>query len=166
MLDSSTSDTSALVVRGSSSSNQGKKKKKKKPKCEHCRKMGHTKGKCRDLHGKPRNCKPKQRRGTAAATSTKDQCSIPRATPSLRNNWRLSKNTLTQANLSQNSVIGTSSLAEKGHSLNDFATPKQKSGSWIVESSVSDHMTGDASILQNFTNCSEEFFVRIANGSL
>ena len=37
---------------------------------------------------------------------------------------------------------------------------------WIVDSKASDHMVEDAIIFQNYKPCSEDYTVRIANGSL
>lgn len=130
MLGSSISEALALVVCRSSSSNQGKKERSK---CEHYGKMAHTKNKCRDLHGKLPDYKHKQRHGTAATTSTEDQCSKTESSPFTKEQLEALQKILIQDNLSQNSDIGTSSLAQKGNTLNAFAMPKEKSGLWIVD---------------------------------
>lgn len=91
-----------------------------------------------------------QRRGNAAATSMKDRSSNTESSPFTKEQLEALQKILAQANLSQNSLIGTGSLVQKGNILNAFAIPKEKTGSLIVDSSGSDHMTEDASILQNF----------------
>ena len=37
---------------------------------------------------------------------------------------------------------------------------------WIVDSSASGHMTGDANVFDTYDPCSSNYFVRIADGSL
>ena len=37
---------------------------------------------------------------------------------------------------------------------------------WIVDSGAFDHITGDATIFQNYTPCSKDYTVHIADGSL
>jgi len=58
-------------------------------------------------------------------------------------------------------------VAQKG---NFFTTSKVKKvdskGSWIVDFGASNHMTGDISLIQDFTPCFENHTMRIANGSI
>ncbi|KAL5565431.1 hypothetical protein UlMin_028595 [Ulmus minor] len=55
----STTKISALAARGSSfQATDNRKKKQGRPWCDHCRKTGHTKETCWNIHGKPANWKP------------------------------------------------------------------------------------------------------------
>ncbi|KAF7821705.1 Carboxypeptidase SOL1 [Senna tora] len=40
--------------------------------CDHCHKKGHTKDTCREIHGKPPNCKPRSRSSAAHHVETTD----------------------------------------------------------------------------------------------
>ena len=65
---------------------------------------------------------------------------------------------------SSTSTIGSSSIAQKGicsKALNAFS----KSNSWIINSSTSDHMTGDITLFHSYQHCSESYKIKIADGS-
>ena len=64
------------------------------------------------------------------------------------------------------SMIGTGSLAQKGNFLRALNVKRKKHSPWIVDSGASDHMTGDATILDNYSPCNGNLTVRIADGSL
>jgi len=63
-------------------------------------------------------------------------------------------------------MIGSGSVAHKGSFLTALSVNSGKETSWIVDSGASDHMTGNAKILFNYTPSNENFSVRIADGSL
>ena len=69
------------------------------------------------------------------------------------------------APITAGSVIGSGSVAHKGSFLTALSVNSEKEASWIVDSGASDHMTGNAKILFNYTP-NENFSVRIADGSL
>ncbi|XP_054798434.1 uncharacterized protein LOC129303263 [Prosopis cineraria] len=70
----STFESFALVAKSNDP-----KSTKGRPTCEHCKKVGHTKDKCWDLHGKPPNWKPRKgkSRGYVAESSMGDDNSQP-----------------------------------------------------------------------------------------
>ncbi|XP_054817515.1 uncharacterized protein LOC129317173 [Prosopis cineraria] len=59
-------DTAALVSKGSDSNH---KNQKGKVTCEHCKKIGHTRDTCWDIHGKPADWKPKKGKQRSYQTS-------------------------------------------------------------------------------------------------
>ncbi|XP_054821301.1 uncharacterized protein LOC129320121 [Prosopis cineraria] len=61
------SEVSALVSR---QSDQGQKESRGKVVCEHCRKTGHSKDKCWDLHGKPPDWKPRKGKSRGYQTTS------------------------------------------------------------------------------------------------
>ena len=65
-------ENSALAARG----NQTRPlQKKNRPWCDHCRKLGHTKETCWDIHGKPPDAKSfrnKETRGNTAYNTSQD----------------------------------------------------------------------------------------------
>lgn len=48
---------------------------------------------------------------------------------------------------------------------NALAVHKVGSESWVIDSSASDHMTGNASLLKDFIPCTHNYSVKIADGS-
>ncbi|XP_028805360.1 uncharacterized protein LOC114760266 [Neltuma alba] len=83
---SSNHESSALITRHSTD-NKGPKNK---PICEHCKKSGHTKETCWDIHGKPADWKPKKSKGRSYMAGTERNEMQP-ATPAAISNDQLSK---------------------------------------------------------------------------
>ncbi|KAL5567177.1 hypothetical protein UlMin_030341 [Ulmus minor] len=71
-----------------------------------------------------------------------------------------------QGATTSNSIIGFGTLAQKGNFLSALNVKRENLSPWIVDSGASDHMTGDASIFHTYKPCSNNFTVRIADGSL
>ena len=71
-----------------------------------------------------------------------------------------------QKPFSQQNPIGMASLAQKGTFQNALTVKMEAPNYWIVDSSASDHMTGDENLFHTFSPCQENLTVRIADGSL
>ncbi|KAL6334496.1 hypothetical protein AAG906_016043 [Vitis piasezkii] len=65
-----------------------------------------------------------------------------------------------------NPTSGVAVVAQTSNTPTTLGIQLKKNNPWIVDSGVSDHMTGNASFLHDFTPCYEDFMVRIADGSL
>jgi len=60
---------------------------------------------------------------------------------------------------------GSGLLAQKGKFSKALIVSKKHSSQWIIDSGASDHMTGDATLLNEYNQCTNNSTVRIANGS-
>ena len=144
---------SALISRTAS---WDSRQKKGRPWCEHCHKPGHTKETCWKIHGKPSDWKPsrpsndKEGRAYTAANSdpfTKEQLEVlqklfnQNITPTSASSLTVQKNTTPTGN-------------------NNCSEP------WVVDSGASDHMTGDDTILHEYSQCKEDSTIKIADGTL
>ena len=65
-----------------------------------------------------------------------------------------------------NPTSGVVVVAQTSNTPTTLGIQLKKNNPWIVDSGVSDHMTGNASFLHDVTPCYEDFMVRIADGSL
>ncbi|XP_061354693.1 uncharacterized protein LOC133299272 [Gastrolobium bilobum] len=73
-------DMSALAANRTIDRSSGESKRDGRPLCTHCNKIGHTREKCWEIHGKPANWKPKgQNKGRAYQVSTDDKVDEPHA---------------------------------------------------------------------------------------
>ncbi|KAL5846693.1 hypothetical protein ACOSQ3_010217 [Xanthoceras sorbifolium] len=63
-------------------------------------------------------------------------------------------------------VVGAGSVATKGTYSTALNMKKEVSGTWIVDSGTTDHMTGDARVFSTFEPCQGNYNVKIADGSL
>lgn len=74
-----------------------------------------------------------------------------------------------QNSLSQSSMSASGSrsrlIAQKGKFLTALSVNKRYSSPWIINSEASDHMTGDATILNEYNQCTNNSTVRIVDGS-
>lgn len=57
-------------------------------------------------------------------------------------------------------------VALKGNPSTAFTVNRRVLKPWILDSRASDHMTGDATIFQEYNTCNKSHTVRIADGSL
>ena len=64
-----------------------------------------------------------------------------------------------------NTIVGSSSLAQKGNFLSALNVKTERMSPWTVESGASNHMTSDLSVFHNYKPCLGNFSVRIADGS-
>ncbi|RVW15064.1 hypothetical protein CK203_084807 [Vitis vinifera] len=149
-----TLDASALAARSFNSSG-GDRQKRDRPWCDYCKKPGHYKEACWKLYGKPADWKPKPRSdrdGRAHVAANSASTSVPE--PSPFNKEQMEK---LQKLLSQVGSGSTTRIA--------FIANRGGMKSWIVDTGASDHMTGDAAILQNYKPSNGHSSVHIADGS-
>ncbi|RVW36998.1 Retrovirus-related Pol polyprotein from transposon TNT 1-94 [Vitis vinifera] len=104
------------------------------------RKLGHYKEACWKLHGKPADWKPKprfDRDGRAHMAANSESTSVPEPSPFNKEQMEMLQKLLSQVGSGNTTRIA-------------FTANRGGMKSWIVDTSASDHMTGDAAILQNY----------------
>lgn len=67
---------------------------------------------------------------------------------------------------SSTQTVGTGSLAHQGNMSQVYNIVKGEKCHWIIDSSTSDHMTGDRRLFTQYTIYSDHLPEKIANGSL
>ncbi|KAL5540397.1 hypothetical protein UlMin_042420 [Ulmus minor] len=154
----STTKSLALATRGPScQATINRQKKIGRPWCDHCRKIGHTKETCWIIHAKPTNWKPSRpqndRESRGNHVSSEDIAKQSESSPFSKEQLELLQKMLIQ-------------FSQKGNFLSALNVKRENLSPWIVDSEASDHMTGDASISHTYKPCSNNFNVRIADGSL
>ncbi|RVW26622.1 hypothetical protein CK203_099270 [Vitis vinifera] len=149
-----TLDASALAARSFNSSG-GDRQKRDRPWCDYCKKLGHYKEACWKLHGKPADWKPKprfDRDGRAHVAANSESTSVPEPSPFNKEQMEMLQKLLSQ--------VGSGSTTRIAFTANRGGMKP-----WIVDTGASDHMTGDAAILQNYKPSNGHSFVHIADGS-
>ncbi|RVX06279.1 Retrovirus-related Pol polyprotein from transposon RE2 [Vitis vinifera] len=149
-----TLDGSALAARSFNSSG-GDRQKRDRPWCDYCKKPGHYKEACWKLHGKPADWKPKPRSdrdGRAHVAANSESTSVPEPSPFNKEQMEMLQKLLSQ--VGSGSTTGIALTASQGGMK-----------PWIVDTGASDHMTGDATILQNYKPSNGHSSVHIADGS-
>ncbi|RVW35044.1 hypothetical protein CK203_079812 [Vitis vinifera] len=149
-----TLDASALAARSFNSSG-GDRQKRDRPWCDYCKKPGHYKETCWKLHGKPADWKPKprfDRDGRAHVAANSESTSVPEPSPFNKEQMEMLQKLLSQ--VGSGSTTGVAFTANRGGMR-----------PWIVDTGASDHMTGDAAILQNYKPSNSHSSVHIADGS-
>ncbi|RVW33967.1 Retrovirus-related Pol polyprotein from transposon TNT 1-94 [Vitis vinifera] len=149
-----TLDAFALAARSFNSSG-GDRQKQDRPWCDYCKKLGHYKEACWELHGKPADWKPKprfDRDGRAHVAPNSKSTSVPEPSPFNKEQMEMLQKLLSQ--VGSGSTTGTAFTANRGGMK-----------LWIVDTGASDHMTGDAVILQNYKPSNGHSSVHIADGS-
>ncbi|RVW56445.1 Retrovirus-related Pol polyprotein from transposon RE1 [Vitis vinifera] len=149
-----TLDASALAARSFNSSG-GDRQKRDRPWCDYCKKPGHYKETCWKLHGKPTDWKPKPRvdkDGRAYVATNFESTSVPEPSPFNKEQMEMLQKLLSQ--VGSGSTTGVAFTANRGGMK-----------SWIVDTGASDHMIGDAAILQNYKPSNGHSSVHIADGS-
>ncbi|RVW94161.1 Retrovirus-related Pol polyprotein from transposon RE1 [Vitis vinifera] len=147
-------DVSALAARSFNSSG-GDRQKRDRPWCDYCKKIGHYKEACWKLHGKPADWKPKprfDRDGRAHVATNSESTSVPEPSPFNKEQMEMLQKLLSQ--VGSGSTTGTTFTANRGGMK-----------PWIVDTGASDHMTGDAAILQNYKPSNGHSSVHIDDGS-
>ena len=66
----------------------------------------------------------------------------------------------------QSSLIGTCFVAQKGNFQSALNGKMEKTSPWIIDSRASYHMTGDPNLFNQYSPCTGNFSIRIADGSL
>ncbi|RVX02081.1 Copia protein [Vitis vinifera] len=149
-----TLDASALAARSFNSSG-GDRQKRDRPWCDYCKKPGHYKEACWKLHGKPVDWKPKPRSdrdGRAHVAANSESTSVPEPSPFNKEQMKMLQKLLSQ--------VGSGSTTRIAFTANRGGMKP-----WIVDTGASDHMTGDAAILQNYKPSNGHSSVHIADGS-
>ncbi|RVW43666.1 Retrovirus-related Pol polyprotein from transposon RE1 [Vitis vinifera] len=129
--------------------------KRDRPWCDYCKKPGHYKEACWKLHGKPADWKPKPRSdrdGRAHVAANSESTSVPEPSPFNKEQMEMLQKLLSQ--VGSGSTTGIALTASRGGMK-----------PWIVDTGASDHMTGDAAILQNYKPSNGHSSVHIADGS-
>ncbi|KAJ9698075.1 hypothetical protein PVL29_007267 [Vitis rotundifolia] len=148
-----TSDSFVLVSqtnsRGGRSGNRGKGQH---PHCTYCNKLGHTRDRCYQLHGR-------SPRTTHVAQSSDPQ---PPQPPSSSTSQDIS---LTDSGYDQ--ATKSASVASVAQTGNSSACLSHTSslGPWILDSSASDHISGNKDLFSSITTTSALPTVTLANGS-
>ncbi|RVW85288.1 Retrovirus-related Pol polyprotein from transposon RE1 [Vitis vinifera] len=110
---------------------------------------------CWKLHGKPADWKPKprfDRDGRAHVAANSESTSVPESSPFNKEQMEMLQKLLSQ--VGSGSTTGVAFTANRGGMR-----------PWIVDTGASDHMTGDAAILQNYKPSNGHSSVHIADGS-
>ena len=134
----STSDSSVLVSqtnsRGGRSGNRGRGQR---PHCTYCNKLGHTRDRCYQLHGRPSR--------TAHMAQSSDS-------------------PLPQPPSSSASQASVASVAQPGNA-SACLTHTSSLGPWILDSGASDHLSGNKDLFSSITTTSALPTITLANGS-
>ncbi|KAJ9683174.1 hypothetical protein PVL29_018954 [Vitis rotundifolia] len=134
----STSDSSMLVSQTSSRGGRsGTRGRGQRPHCTYCNKLGHTRDRCYQLHGRP----PR----TAHVAQSSDS-------------------PLPQPPSSSASQASVASVAQPGNA-SACLTHTSSLGPWILDSGASDHLSGNKDLFSSITTTSALPTVTLANGS-
>jgi hypothetical protein len=157
---------SALAARGYSNSNYDNRQRKGRPWCDHCNKPGHVKENCWKIHGKPADWKPsksindKDRRAhNVISDNNRDKNTIlpTETSPFSKEQLEILQKLFSQNSLSQPSMSASGSgsglSAQKGKFSTALTVSKKHLNPWIIDSGASDHMTGDATLLNEYNQC-------------
>ncbi|RVW65705.1 Retrovirus-related Pol polyprotein from transposon RE2 [Vitis vinifera] len=137
----STSDSSVLVSQTTSRGGRsGTRGRGQRPHCTYCNKLGHTRDRCYQLHGRP----PR----TAHMAQSSDS-PLPQPPSS---------------SASQTSQGSIASVAQPGNA-SACLTHTSSLGPWILDSGASDHLSGNKDLFSSITTTSALPTVTLANGS-
>ncbi|RVW98461.1 Retrovirus-related Pol polyprotein from transposon TNT 1-94 [Vitis vinifera] len=137
----STSDSSVLVSQTTSRGGRsGTRGRGQRPHCTYCNKLGQTRDRCYQLHGRPP-------RTTHMAQSSDSPLPQP---PS--------------SSASQTSQASIASVAQPGN-VSACLTHTSSLGPWILDSGASDHLSGNKDLFSSITTTSDLPTVTLANGS-
>ncbi|RVW93803.1 Retrovirus-related Pol polyprotein from transposon TNT 1-94 [Vitis vinifera] len=137
----SASDSSVLVSQTTSRGGRsGTRGRGQRPHCTYCNKLGHTRDRCYQLHGRP----PR----TAHMAQSSDS-PLPQ---------------LPSSSASQTSQASIASVAQPGN-VSACLTHTSSLGSWILDSGASDHLSGNKDLFSSITTTSDLPTVTLANGS-
>ncbi|RVW98328.1 Retrovirus-related Pol polyprotein from transposon RE2 [Vitis vinifera] len=137
----SASDSSVLVSQTTSRGGRsGTRGRGQRPHCTYCNKLGHTRDRCYQLHGRP----PR----TAHMAQSSDS-PLPQPPSS---------------SASQTSQASIASIAQPGNAF-VCLTHTSSLGPWILDSGASDHLSGNKDLFSSITTTSDLPTVTLANGS-
>ncbi|RVW25085.1 Retrovirus-related Pol polyprotein from transposon RE2 [Vitis vinifera] len=153
-----TSDSSVLVSqtnsRGGRSGNRGRGQR---PHCTYCNKLGHTRDRCYQLHGRPP-------RTAQVAQSSDPQ---PPQPPSSSTSQGISLTDSEYDDYLRYQATKSASVASVAQTGNASAclTHTSSLGPWILDSGASDHISGNKDLFSSITTTSALPTVTLANGS-
>ncbi|RVW76991.1 Retrovirus-related Pol polyprotein from transposon TNT 1-94 [Vitis vinifera] len=137
----SASDSSVLVSQTTSRGGRsGTRGRGQRSHCTYCNKLGHTRDRCYQLHGRP----PR----TAHMAQSSDSL-LPQPPSS---------------SASQTSQASITSVAQPGNA-SACLTHTSSLGPWILDSGASDHLSGNKDLFSSITTTSDLPTVTLANGS-
>ncbi|RVW36296.1 Retrovirus-related Pol polyprotein from transposon RE2 [Vitis vinifera] len=137
----SASDSSVLVLKLPLEEDaSGTRGRGQRPHCTYCNKLGHTRDRCYQLHGRP----PR----TAHMAQSSDS-PLPQPPSS---------------SASQTSQASIASVAQPGNA-SAYLTHTSSLGPWILDSGASDHLSGNKDLFSSITTTSDLPTVTLANGS-
>ncbi|RVX08874.1 Retrovirus-related Pol polyprotein from transposon RE2 [Vitis vinifera] len=137
----SASDSSVLVSQTTSRGGRsGTRGRGQRPHCTYCNKLGHTRDRCYQLHGRP----PR----TAHMAQSSDS-PLPQPPSS---------------SASQTSQASIASVAQPGNA-SACLTQTSSLGPWILDSRACDHLSGNKDLFSSITTTSALPTVTLANGS-
>ena len=162
-----TSDSSVLVSQtNSQGGHSGNRGRGQRPHCTYCNKLGHTRDRCYQLHGRPP-------RTAHVAQSSDPQLPQPPQPPqplsfSISQGISLTDSEYDdylryQATKSA-SVAFVASVAQTGNA-SACLTHTSSLGPWILDSGASDHISGNKDLFSSITTTSALPTVTLANGS-
>lgn len=158
-------ETSALISKqyGESSTHEPQPgKRAEKVVCDHCNKPWHTRDKCWELHGNPASMR--NNRPTTRWYTTVEDNYQPR-TAELPNFTKEQLARLITSGQPSNTSTSSTSLVNKGN-FPVALTSVNSLGSWIMDSGVTDHMTGCPQLFSTYFPCSGKDKITIVDGSL
>ncbi|KAF7835374.1 Retrovirus-related Pol polyprotein from transposon TNT 1-94 [Senna tora] len=167
LADSDPVNGSALAVHGVSH-NPGNGQKKGRPWCDLCHRTRHIKDKCWKLHGKPSDWKSLKEKNTASGLNSSVLCDPKESSSSSSAVFSKEQMALLQKLFNQGSshVVATGGTTEKGNFPTGFHVTSNPSRYWIVDSRASDHMFGDSGMFNSWYPYTQNYKVRIVDGSL
>ncbi|RVW45616.1 Retrovirus-related Pol polyprotein from transposon RE2 [Vitis vinifera] len=143
----SASDSSVLVSHTTSRGGRsGTRGRGQRPHCTYCNKLGHTRDRCYQLHGRP----PRTAHMAQSSDSPLPQPPSSSAPPI--------------SSASQTSQASIASVAQPGNA-SACLTHTSSLGPWILDSGASDHLSSNKDLFSSITTTSDLPTVTLANGS-
>ena len=148
-----TSDSSVLVSQTSFRGRSGNRGRGQRPHCTYCNKLGHTRDRCYQLHGRP----PR----TAHVAQSSDA-----QPPSSSTSQGISLTDSEYDDYLHYQASKSASVAFVAQTGNAYAclTHTSSLGPWILDSGASDHISGNKDLFSSITTTSALPTVTLANG--
>ena len=140
----STSDSSVLVSQTNPREGRGgNRSRRQRPHHTYCNKLGHTRDRCYQLHGRP-PC-------TAHVAQSSDSDSQPPQTPSFSTSQGISPTNSEYDDYLCHQAAKSASVASVAQTSNACAclTHTSSLGPWIIDFGTSDHISGNKDILSS-----------------
>lgn len=160
-------ESSALVVKGGELEDR-KGKGRGRPFCDHCKKAGHAKENCWQIHGKPAHLKKKiggfkggDSHAFQVSTSDQGQQLNPGDLASVKEQLEQ----LYRLFNSQTTPIPTVNLVQTGTPPKLALLLTKTNDLWASDSGATDHMSGKRHLFSTYKPCTEKLQVKLADGS-